>query len=59
MRVGPNKGREGGENELLVNTESGPVCLHELEQNELGSFVHARSTGVFRTVTFQWDLGCF
>ena len=42
----------GGGYVLWVNTEPGPVRLHELEQNELGSFVHVGSAEVLRTVAF-------
>ena len=48
--------RERGERLLWVNVEPGSIRLHELQQDELGSFVHVRPANVLRAVTFQWDL---
>ena len=43
----------GNEDRVLwVNIEPSSICLHELEQDKLGSFIHVRSTNVLRTVAF-------
>jgi len=50
------RGSRDGERVLWINTEPSSICLHELQQDELGSLVNVRSTNVLGTVTFQWDL---
>ena len=44
------------ENVLWINTEPGSVCLHEFQQDKLGSFIYVCSANVLGTVALQWDL---